>query len=103
MKEPIPKIELDESDMPNIKWLTPDELKLVPFEKKKLVCSVKDCPRFTGVKDYGISPEFYAFGQWNDFTKIIFFCPKHYKIFKAANRNNNIFEYKEGPALNHLT
>lgn len=102
MKEPIPKIELELSDVANIKNLPDDELEMVPYDKKRLQCSVLGCNRFTNVKDYGISPEYYCFGQWHNLNEILFFCPKHWKIFKSYNRDHSIFEYKEGPALNHL-
>jgi hypothetical protein len=102
MKEPTPIMDLELSDMPDLKGLADTELKKVPFERRKLLCSVNGCSRFTHVKDYGISPEFYAFGSWNDLSQTLFFCPKHWKEYKAANRNGGIFEYKEGPAINHI-
>lgn len=102
MKEPMHKIELELSDVADIKELSPGELKKVPFEKIKLLCSVNGCCRFTSVKDYGISPVYYGFSQWIDLSTIIYFCPKHWREYKAANKNNNIFEYKIGSALNHL-
>jgi hypothetical protein len=94
MKEPIPKIDLELSDVTDIKSLSPDELKLVPFDKKKWACGVVGCSKLTTIKDYGISPQYNWQGNWIDSTIEVFLCSNHFKQYKAAGKDNTIFEYK---------
>lgn len=102
MKEPIPKIELELSDVTDIQNLSEEELKLVPFDKKKWQCCVEGCKRYTNVKYYGPDTPVYWRGQWEDLTDSIFFCCLHFKQFKASGRDFSQFALKPGAGINHL-
>jgi hypothetical protein len=102
VKEPIPHIDLELSDVAHIQSLTPDELKLVPFDKKKWQCCVEGCNRYTNVRYYGPDTPVYWQGQWVDLSDQIFFCPIHWKQYKASGEKIEQFNLKPGPGINHL-
>lgn len=102
MKEPIPSVNLEVSDMPSVKDLTPEELKQVPFDRRRLTCCVQDCSRYTIVKDYGTSPEFYAKRAWYNLQESIYLCHVHFRAYKANNRSVEGLQLKNGPSLNHI-
>lgn len=95
MKEPIPNIELELSDVVDIKTMSEKELKLVPFDKRKWLCGVKGCTRHTTVKDYGLSPEYYWRGLWVNISTEVFLCVNHFKQYKDAGKDSSIFELKD--------
>lgn len=96
MKEPIPDIDLQLSDVADIKSLSPDELKLVPFDKKKWHCCIDDCKRYTNVRYYGSDTPVYWQGQWVDISDQIYFCPTHWRQYKAAGEKIEQFTLKPG-------
>lgn len=103
MKEPIPKIDLEMSDVTDIQSLSPDELKLVPFDKKKWICGVVGCGKHTTIKDYGIPPQYNWRGAWIDITTEVFLCANHFKQYKAAGSDSSIFNLKDKEEIkNHL-
>lgn len=95
MKEPIPKIDLEMSDVADIQSLSAAELNLVPFNKKKWVCGVGGCIKHTGIKDYGISPQYNWRGIWVNITEEFFLCSNHFKQYKAAGKDSSIFKLKD--------
>src|ERR1051325_35886 len=102
MKEPIPHIDLELSDVADIQSLSAEELKLVPFDKKKWQCCVNGCKRYTNVKYYGPDTPVYWQEQWEDLKDRIFFCPNHWKQYKASGENIDLFQLKLGAGINHL-
>jgi hypothetical protein len=102
MKEPIPKMELEMSDVADIKSLSEGELKLVPFDKRKWQCCVKGCKRYTNVKYYGPDAPIHWQGQWVDIQDQIFFCSLHWKQYKASGEKLEQFKLKPGAGINHL-
>lgn len=102
MKEPAPKIDLELSDVADIQSLSPDELKLVPFDKKKWQCCIEGCKRFTNVKYYGPDTPVYWQGQWENLSDRIFFCHIHWKQYKASGEKIGQFMLKPGAGINHL-
>lgn len=94
------KVELDASDMPDIKSLTADELALVPFDKVKWCCTVKDCNRFTSIKDFGISPWYHWRRMWINLSLNGFFCNQHFRLFKRKEIPQQ--DLKSGPGIRHL-
>lgn len=102
MREPMPKVDLEISDMTDIQQLSNEELALVPFDKKKWLCSVEGCKRYTNVKYYGPDTPIYWQGQWEHITDRIFFCPVHWKLYKASGENIDQFILKPGAGINHL-
>lgn len=102
MKEPIPNIDLELSDVTDIQSLSPAELKLVPFDKKKWYCCVEGCNRYTNVKYYGPGAPVLCHGFWEDVTDRIFFCPNHWKQYKASGEKIEQFTFKPGAGINHL-
>lgn len=102
MKELMPAMDLQLSDMAGIQSLSVDELKLVPFDKKKWQCCIENCKRFTNVKYYGLDAPVYWQGQWEDLRDRIFFCPAHWKLYKASGEKIEQFILKPGPGINHL-
>jgi hypothetical protein len=95
MKEPIPKIDLEMSDVADIQSLSEKELKLVPFDKRKWVCGVAGCSKYTSIKDYGISPQYNWRGIWVDISAEFFLCAIHFKQYKAAGKDSAIFDLKD--------
>jgi hypothetical protein len=102
MKEPMPKMDLELSDVTDIQKLSKEELALVPFDKKKWQCCIESCKRFTNVKYYGPDTPAYWQGEWHDLTNRIFFCPIHWKLFKASGEKIEQFALKPGAGINHL-
>lgn len=102
MKEPIPKIELDISDVSDIQTLSKEELSMVPCDKRKWLCCVNECSRFTSVNYYGPNIPVLWRGNWVDLESSIFFCGKHWKLYKSNGRTTDTFDMKPGPGLNHL-
>jgi hypothetical protein len=102
VKEPIPHIDLELSDVADIQSLSLDELKLVPFDKKKWQCCIDNCKRYTNIKYYGSGIPVYWQGQWVDIADKIFFCPTHWKLYKASGEKIDQFNLKPGAGINHL-
>ena len=102
MKEPIPHIDLELSDVVDIQSLSADELKLVPFDKKKWQCCVDGCNRFTNVKYYGPDTPVFWQRQWVNLKDQIFFCPINSEQYTASGENINQFTLKPGAGINHL-
>jgi hypothetical protein len=73
------------------------ELEQVEHNKVKWVCCCKGCSRITHIKDYGIYPLFRWRKKWIDLSKIIFYCGKHYPIFR---RKPALIEYKPYNEIN---
>lgn len=102
MKEPVPALNLELSDVTDIQQLSDKELALVPFDKKKWQCCVGECKRYTNVKYYGSDTPVYWQGQWEDLKDRIFFCPIHWKQYKASGEKIEQFTLKPGAGINHL-
>lgn len=101
MPEKIP-LDLEPEDMPDLRSLTPEELEKVPFVVLRWHCCVKDCDRFTRVKDYGILPVVLWRHKWQNLAKYVFYCADHWPG-KLANRLRlQTLSYKDGAGVDHL-
>lgn len=98
MKEPIKAPDLTGEvalrDMPI------SELKNIDAPKIKVHCCVSGCNRFSSGKDFGEHPFYFWGRKWVNLREIVFYCGKHWKLFKAGKINNE--QYKPGPAIHHL-
>lgn len=101
--------DLDESDMPDIRSLTPEELEKVPFDKVKWCCCIKHCGGSTVLKDYGIRPWFRWRKRWLFIKPRIYFCGKHSKRYRKKYNFTDIWwayvpthYIKPGGGMNHL-
>lgn len=87
MKPELPPMDLQISDVADIKSLSREELAKVPFDKWKLFCGIEGCHHFTAVRDYGIWPEVYRrFSDgvnWLNVYSQIFICAQHFKEYKG--------------------
>lgn len=109
LKKAPPPIDLAGSDL-DLFRLAPEELAMVPFDRFKLTCCVYGCNNGPTVRDYGISPTYYvvnaAGGPWHDLSQTVFYCGKHSRLMKQAQRQGKEFiapeGYKKGPAINQL-
>lgn len=85
MKEAPPQLEV--TDMVDIKTLSKEELKTVPFDKWKMYCGVEGCKHFTTVRDYGLWPEIYRQFIDTDWINVLthaFICFRHWKEYKSC-------------------
>lgn len=74
--------------------MTPEQIKLVPHEVRKLICSGKNCNRFTRVLDFGLGTIYWhkhlhnptaGKHHWFDTRCHAYQCARHYKIFKRLS------------------
>lgn len=100
MRDTPPELEL--SDVVDIKSLSKEELKLVPFESWKLVCKIEGCKRFTRVKDYGLWPVVcgrFQNSPWFNVYKQFLICYGHWKFYKV---DPGKFKIKEGLHIDEI-
>lgn len=101
-------IDLEESDMPDIRTLPKEQLELVPHEIKKWRCCIAECNGFTRIKDFGISPLFLCFRtKWINLENCVFYCSKHWKLYNVQIKRKTEFRpeegFKLGPGIYHIT
>lgn len=98
--------ELDKGDMPDIKTLSVSDLDKIPADKYKMHCCVFGCSRWTGIKDFGIIPFVYWGKRWVDLSRIVFYCSKHYGLYRKSISFGGYKPkegFKDGPALMHIS
>jgi hypothetical protein len=82
-----------------------DDITKLPFVKLQLIdhdvykwsCCIEGCEHFTRIADFGESPLFYHRKKWNDLSKLVWYCGKHWSIFKKSPLGKFPFKIKEKP------
>lgn len=93
-------IDNDESALSELLKMSESELLNVSFDHKKWTCCIEGCYHSTTIKDYGVLPLFRWRKKWLNLDDNLFYCGKHWKIFKQQLNN---LPYKELEKLNILT
>jgi hypothetical protein len=93
-------MDTEQEAIAELKAMTADRLALVDHDVVKWHCSALGCERFTRIKDYGISPVYYAFRRFLDLREFTFLCPKHWQYHKRVPEK---LKYKTGPGIDHIT
>lgn len=87
--------DLDDSDIPDIKTLSLEELNKVNCEKLKWLCAIKHCKGTTTVKDYGIFPFIFWRKKWFDCRRYYYLCAKHTRRYKGKVIPEHYFRGKK--------
>lgn len=73
----VSEMDIRDSDLPNL-----------PYKLVKWKCIVKNCNRFTRMKDYGIDPLYHWGKKKNKWISVMlhfFLCPKHWPIYNRRH------------------
>lgn len=100
MRPPPPPLDIEISDVADVKLLSHEELSNILHDKKKWRCCVEGCDGYSTVSDYGILPFVYWKKKWTDLRVYVFFCSRHWP--KVKNNPDYQFTQKPGQGINHL-
>lgn len=81
----------------DIKKVPNERLMLIDHDIYKWQCCVDECEHFTRILDFGESPLFYHRKKWNDLSKLVWYCGKHWQIFKKSELGKCPFKFKDYP------